>query len=590
MKVTQERLPASQIGLEIEITSEMTRQAYEKVIQKYTRTANIPGFRKGKVPRQVLIQRFGALQLKAAALEDLIDDSLKSALNQEKIDALGNFQLRSSFEELVTQYEPGSPLTFSASVDVEPEVTIGQYQGLQIQAEEIKPDPERVDRVLEQYREQVATLIPVEGRPAQLKDVGVVDYKGVLISDDPAAAPEEFPGGEAEDFKVELDESKFIPGFVEGIVGMALGETKDITLDFPADYPQETLAGRKVKFTITLKELKEKELPDLDDDFAQEVSEYETLAELRASLEKRYQEEADEKTAANKEQAILNELLKQVEVDLPETLIDRELNYMINQTAIQLQNQGLDIRQLFTEETIPLLKERSRPDAINRLKRTLALGEIAKREEITVEPEEVTRKVEEILAELGDDRRNVDRDRLRNVVSEDLLREKIVDWLLQHSTVELVPEGTLTPAEDTETGGLASETLASEALESTGASDATDKTETTIAVSPETAVIDVAATETPETLESEAAKPADETETTAGVSPKATVTDAPVKSLEPEPTKELAEAPPPKPKKTTKKASGTGDETNPAAESPSGEEPAPRRKSTRAKSKASGGE
>ncbi|HEY9894169.1 MAG TPA: trigger factor [Candidatus Sericytochromatia bacterium] len=446
MKVTQEKLPASQIGLEIEITPEMSQKAYEQVIQKFTRTANIPGFRKGKVPRQVLVQRFGSMQLKATALEELIDETLKQAIEQEKIDALGNFQLRSSFEELVSQFAPGSALTFSASVDVQPEVTLQHYTDFQLQSEEIKPDPERVEKVLQQYQEQTATLIPVEGRAAQLGDTTVVDYKGVLVSDDPEADPEPFPGGEAEDFQVELAEGKFIEGFIDGIVGMNPGETKDLSIPFPGDYTQETLAGRDAIFTITLKEIKEKELPPLDDDFAQEVSEFETLAELRSSLEARYVEEADEKTKANKEQAILDELLKHIEVELPETLIEREMTYLLNQTAMQLQNQGIDVKRLFNQDTIPMLKERSRPEAIDRIKRTLALGEVAKREAIKVEPDEVKAKVSELMAELGD--RDIDPDRLQAVVTEDLLKEKIVDWLLERSTVELIPEGTLAKPED----------------------------------------------------------------------------------------------------------------------------------------------
>jgi trigger factor len=276
MKVTQEKLPASQIGLEIEITPEMSQKAYEQVIQKFTRTANIPGFRKGKVPRQVLVQRFGSMQLKATALEELIDETLKQAIEQEKIDALGNFQLRSSFEELVSQFAPGSALTFSASVDVQPEVTLQHYTDFQLRQKKLSPMPERVEKVLQQYQEQTATLIPVEGRAAQLGDTTVVDYKGVLVSDDPEAEPEPFPGGEAEDFQVELAEGKFIEGFIDGIVGMNPGETKDLSIPFPGDYTQETLAGRDAIFTITLKEIKEKELPPLDDDFAQEVSEFET--------------------------------------------------------------------------------------------------------------------------------------------------------------------------------------------------------------------------------------------------------------------------------------------------------------------------
>ncbi len=445
MKVTQEKLPASQVGLEIEITPEMTKKAYEQVIQKFTRSANIPGFRKGKVPRQVLLQRFGTLQLKAAALEELIDESLKAAIKQENIDTLGNYQLRSPFEELIASYEPGSALTFSASVDVPPTVVLSQYKDLTVQAEEVPFKPERVDEVLENYRTQLATLVPVEDREAQDKDIAVVDFKGVLPVE--GGEPEDFAGNQADDFQVELTEGKFIPGFTEGIVGMKLGETREISISFPPDYPQETLAGRPVVFTVDLKELKVRELPELDDEFAQEVNdEYETLAALRESLETRFTEEADDKTRANKEEAILDELLKHVEVELPETLVERELDFMLRQTAMQLQNQGLDIRQFFNEDTIPMMKERSRPDAIDRIKRTLAMGEVAKQEGIKASEEELNAKVEEMLEQLGD--MDVDRSRVVSVVEEDLLKEKIMDWLLEHSQVELVPEGTLAAADD----------------------------------------------------------------------------------------------------------------------------------------------
>lgn len=452
MKVTQEKLPASQIGLEIEVPPELSKQVYERVIQNFTRSANIPGFRKGKVPRQVLIQRFGATQLKAAAVEELIDDTLKQAIAQEKIDALGNYQLRSSFDELVQKFEPGQALVFNASVDVQPDVTLTQYSKLTVQAEEVKPDPERVDKTLQQYQEQSATLVPVEGRGAELKDVAVIDFKGVLPSEEPDQEPEAFPGGQAEDFQVELDEGKFVPGFVEGIIGMQIDETKEVALTFPDTYPQESLAGKDVIFTITLKELKTKELPELDDDFAQEISEFETLAELRGSLEKQYQEEADDRTKANKEQAILNELLQHIEVDVPETLIEREVNYMLNQTAMQLQNQGIDIRKLFNQDTIPALKERSRADALDRIKRTLALGEVAKQESIAVAPEDLAAKVEEVWGEIQsqDMAQTIDRNRLESVVAEDLLKEKILAWLIDNSTIELVPEGTLAQPEEPE--------------------------------------------------------------------------------------------------------------------------------------------
>lgn len=441
MKVTQEKLPASQVGLEIEITAEMTKSAYEKVIQEFTRSANIPGFRKGKIPRQVLIQRIGSTRLKAAAVENLIDSSLKEAIEQEQISVVGNMQLRSPFDDLVSQFDPAAPLVFSVSVDVHPEVTLESYIGLQVRAEEIKPDPARVDQTLEQYRQQVATLVPIESRPAQLNDVVVVDYKSVLVGDDAGAEPEPLPGGEASNFQLELEEGRFIKGFIDGIVGMELDETKEVPVKFPDDYANGNLAGRSVIFTITLKEIKEKELPSLDDEFAEEVSEFKTLAELRESLQNRYKKEAEEKTKANKQQAILTELLRHVEVELPETLVDREVNYLLNQTAIQFQNQGLDVRQIFTEETVPVLKENSRPEAIDRIKLTLALGEIAKRESIDIDPEEVQTSVNNLLAELNNSK--VDRDRVESAVTEDLLRQKILDWLIEKSIIELVPEGTL---------------------------------------------------------------------------------------------------------------------------------------------------
>lgn len=488
MKVTQEKLPASRVGLEIEVPSEMSKKVYERVVQEFVRSANIPGFRKGKVPRQILIQRIGPTRIKAAAVEELVEDGLKEAVKQESIDVLGNYQLQSSFEELVNKFDPEQPLTFSASFDVPPEVVLKQYTGLQVQAEEIKPDAERVDNVLKDYQEQMATLVPVEGRVAQMGDVAVVDFKGVLPNEDPEQEPEEVPGGSAQDFQLELQEGRFIEGFIDGIVGMAIGETKDVEAQFPESYPQPTVAGKKAVFTVTLKELKEKELPELDDDFAQEVSDFQTITELRESLTSRFTKEAEDQTRANQEQAILKELVNRVEVEVPETLVERESNYMLQQTAMQLQNQGIDVKKFFTQEIASRLREQSRPEAIDRIKRTLALGEIAKQEEIKATDEEISAKVNEILEGLGDQRDGIDPNRLKEVVAEDVLKEKILDWLIEHSTVELVPEGTLTKEEETLEEGTASTEETPEITEveaNVGATEAANAT------------VDVAATEVP---------------------------------------------------------------------------------------------
>ncbi|ABA23211.1 Trigger factor [Trichormus variabilis ATCC 29413] len=448
MKVTQEKLPASQIGLEIEITPEITQKTYEQVIKNLSRTVNIPGFRKGKVPRQVLLQRLGKTHIKAAALEELLQDGIEQAIKQESIAAIGQPRLRSSFDDLINSYEPGQPLTFTAAVDVEPEINLVQYTGLEAKAEEIKYDPARVDEVLEKERQELATLIPVEGRAAQIGDVAVVDFKGVIAKaegDDENAEPEPIPGGDASDFQVELQEDKFIPGFVTGIVGMNPGDTKEVSAQFPDPYVNQELAGKPAIFTVTLKEIKEKELPELNDDFAQEVSDFDTLEALRASLAERYQKEAEDKTKNNQQEALLGELVKHIEVDLPETLIEKEVDAMLTQTAMRLSQQGLDVKKLFTQDIIPQLRERSRPEAVERLKRSLGLQEVAKRESIAVTPEEIQARVTELVQQYPDE--DIDVERLHTIVENELLSEKIIDWLLANSTIELVPEGSLASQE-----------------------------------------------------------------------------------------------------------------------------------------------
>lgn len=463
MKVTQEQLPDSQVGLQIEIPGEVSKKTYEKVLQKLIKTVRVPGFRPGKVPRQVFLQRFGTAQIKAAALEELVQDSVEQAIKQEEIEAIGNYQLTSEFDQLIQQYQPGEVLTIQASVDVPPRVTLEKYTGLAVKAEEIKYDESQVDEVLEQYRLNLATLVPIEDRPAQMGDVAVIDFEGKIQQEDETY--EAFEGGSAEDFQLELKEGGFIDGFVEGIIGMAIDETKELSLTFPENYPQEDLAGKPTLFTITLKELKEKELPDLDDEFAEEVSEFDTLEELRNSLEERYQTEAKDKTESNQFEAILEELLKHLNAEIPETLVRRESNYLVQQTAVQLSRQGLDINKMLTPEIVENMRERARPDAIDRLRRTLALGEVAKQESITVDEEDLKARMDEMLAEVRNPQ-EVDQDRLREVVNEELLQEKILKWLLENNTVELVPEGSLAPEEtESETDEVAADAATQETTE-----------------------------------------------------------------------------------------------------------------------------
>ncbi|MDJ0844986.1 trigger factor [Crocosphaera sp.] len=448
MKVTQEKLPDSQIGLEIEIPAETGKKAYETKVNTLARTANIPGFRKGKVPRPILLQRLGTRYIKAVTLEELVQKTLEKALEQESINSIGNYTLRSSLDELVENFKPGEPFTFSASVDVPPTLELGDYQTLSIKAEETVYDPQQLEDWFKERQEKLATLVPVEDRGAEMGDVAIVDYKGVATPEG-EEEPQPIEGVEGTDFRVDLEEGKFIEGMVEGIVGMKPEETKELPLTFPDDYPREDLAGKPVTFTITLKELKAKELPELDDDFAEEVSEYETIAELRESLEKQFKESVEDETKQSIHTAITSELSKVCTVDLPDTLVQDEVSRVLTQTAMQMEQMGIDLGQLFTQENLPKLRENARPEAIERLKQTLILQEIAKVESITLEEAEIEERSNEIKEQLQG--QEVDPDKLRDVVEEQLTTEKTLNWLQEKATVELVPKGTLEAENKAET-------------------------------------------------------------------------------------------------------------------------------------------
>ncbi len=441
MKVTQEKLPDSQIGLEIEIPAETGKKAYETEVKTLARTANIPGFRKGKVPRPILLQRLGNRYIKGVTLEKLVQTNVEKALKQESIESIGQPVLRTGLEELVDKFKPGEALTFSVAVDVPPTIELGDYQSLSVKAEETVYDPQQLEDWLKERQEQLATLVPVEDRGAEMGDVAIVDYKGVSTSEG-SEEGEAIEGVEGTDLEVDLAPGKFIEGMVEGIVGMKPEETKELPLTFPDDYPREDLAGKPVTFTITVKELKAKELPELDDDFADEVSdEYETIAELRESLEKQFKESAENETKQSVHNAILSELSEISTADLPDTLVQDEVTKVLTQTAMQLEQMGIDLAQYFTQENLPKIRENSRPEAVEKLKKALILQEIAKAESITLEEAEIEERSNEIKKQL--EGQEVDPDKLRTVVEEELITEKTLDWLQEKSTVELVPKGSL---------------------------------------------------------------------------------------------------------------------------------------------------
>ncbi len=421
--------PGSRVALELAIPGSRSQASYEAAVAKLSRTIKLPGFRKGKVPRAVLVQQIGPLRIRATALEDLVDASFREALDVEPVAAISRPELSEGFEVVLERFEPGSDLTITLEMDVEPTPSLKKTKGLTAEAEAVIYDPARVDELIEQSRRQMATLVPVEGRAAATGDVAVLSFSGVY-----ADTEEAISGGSSDAMEVELEEGRMIPGFIEGVIGMAVGETRTVECTFPESYPQQDAAGRAARFEIGLKELKSRELPALDDAFAQQASDKQTLAELRSDLEERLQQDAERRGKAARHDALLNALVEELEVELPETLVQQEVRNLIEQTAGQIAQQGMDVKKLFTPDLVRSLMDTSRPEAEQRLRRSLALQALAAAESVSVSDEELDAKVKEISRGLSEQGR-IDPQRLRAAVADDLLQEKLLDWLEANSTI-----------------------------------------------------------------------------------------------------------------------------------------------------------
>ena len=435
LKVKTTSRPGSRLAVEVAVPAERCKESYEAAVSRLSRTINLPGFRKGKVPRAVLLQQIGPLRIRATALESMVDGIWREAIEQEKIEALGQPDLTDGFEKLLDAFDPSKELTVTLETDVAPVPKLKATKGLKAEAESVSFDASKVDEMIEQSRRQMATLVPVENRAAATGDVAVVGFAGTY-SDDGSA----IEGGSADSMDVELEDGRMIPGFVEGIVGMAIGDEKTVECQFPEDYPKEDARGRKASFVINLKDLKTRELPELDDAFAKQASDKETMAELRADLEQRLKDDAENRQKSNRHDALIAALVEQLEVELPESLVQQEVRNLVEQTAGQFAQQGMDVKSLFTPELVRNLMESSRPEAEERLRRSLALSALAEAEGLKVEDGDIDAKVKEVKKQLAG-QGDIDPQRLRDAVIDDLLRDKLLGWLEDNSTVtEKAPE------------------------------------------------------------------------------------------------------------------------------------------------------
>jgi len=461
LQVSTSPRPGSRLAVEIGVPGPRAQASYDAALAKLSRSIKLPGFRKGKVPRPVLLQQIGPLRLRATALEDLVDSVFREAVGQEKIEAIGQPQLSEDFEAVLGRFEPGNAISFTLELDVEPTPSLKATKGLKAEAETISYDPARVDELLDQSRQQMATLVPVEGRAAASGDVAEVSFSGTFSD-----TGEAIEGGSSDGMEVELEEGRMIPGFIEGIIGLKPGDSATVACSFPESYPQADAAGRPAEFVIRLIELKTRELPALDDAFAQQASDKGSLAELRTDLEGRLQEDAERRQRATRHDALLEALVEQLEVELPETLIQVEIRNLIEQTASQIAQQGMDVKKLFTPDLVRSLMDTSRPEAEQRLRRKLALKALATAEAITVAEADLETKLKEVSRGLSDTS-TIDPQRLRLAVADDLLNERLLEWLEAHSTITAkAPDAEADKADEDDQAVDASQTEASSAADS----------------------------------------------------------------------------------------------------------------------------
>lgn len=430
MKVTLEKKEKNQVQLEVEVDPQQVARAYERAYRQLSHRVNIPGFRKGKAPRQLVERTLGKDAIRQEALEHLIPEAYENAVEDQKLEPIAQpkIELGDTTEHA---FEGTGNLTFKALIEVRPEVQLGAYKGVELDVPETPVTDEEVQQQLDQARQTRAPLEAVD-RPIQQGDVAVVDFEG-------SVGGEPIENGSAKDFTLEVTPGRFIEGFTEALVGLKAGESKDAELKFPDDYPQKELAGKPATFHLSVKEVKERKLPELSDEFATGLG-FESMDAMRTKIRESIAERKDEQRQIELRRQLLDKIIEQVQVEIPQSMIDREIQFLINQQAHQLHNQGLDPNKIFTAENIGEWKEKTRPEAEKRIKTSLTLGAIARAEGIQVSPEEVESELSEYAAAyrtpVAQFRDQVVKNGSYGAIADEVLSGKIIEWLMEQAKIQ----------------------------------------------------------------------------------------------------------------------------------------------------------
>ena len=377
MSVQVEKLEKNMAKLTIEVAAEELEKAIEAAYQKNKSKISIPGFRKGKVPRQMIERMYGKEVFYEDAANALIPDAYEKALDECEEDIVSSPSID------VVQIEAGKPFIFTAEVALKPEVKLGKYKGVKVEKADITVTDEEVDAEINKERENNARNIEVTDRAVKDGDITTLDFEGFV---DGVA----FEGGKGENYPLTIGSGAFIPGFEEQLIGAEIGKEVEVNVTFPEDYQAEDLKGKAAVFKCTVKEIKEKQLPKLDDEFASEVSEFETLAEYKADVKGKLEERKAKEAKDAKEAAVIEEIVKDSEMEIPEAMLATQQRQMVDEFAQRIQMQGLSIDQYFqfTGSSYEQMIEQVKPQAEKRIQSRLVLEAVAKAENITATDED----------------------------------------------------------------------------------------------------------------------------------------------------------------------------------------------------------
>ena len=365
------------VKLVIEASAEEFEAGLNAAYNKNKNKISVPGFRKGKAPRKMIEQLYGSQIFFEDAANEIIPDAYADAAKESGLDIVS--QPKVSIEQL----EAGKPFIFAAEVAVRPEVELGEYKGVEVTKADAEVTDADVEEELKKVQDQNSRTVSVEDRAVKDGDMTVIDFEGFIDG-------EAFDGGKGENYPLTIGSHSFIDTFEEQMIGMNIGEEKELNVTFPEDYHAENLKGKPATFKVTVKEIKEKQLPELDDDFAQDVSDFDTLAEYKDDLKKKIAERKESEAKAKKESEAIEKVVEAAKMDIPQSMIDTQVNRMLEDFAMRLQQQGLSVEQYFqyTGMTADKIMEEMKPEAVKRIKNSLVLEAVAKAENIEVSEEE----------------------------------------------------------------------------------------------------------------------------------------------------------------------------------------------------------